>query len=230
MRILLVTAVEAECTAALAGVGADDDDVHVTAAAVGVGPVAAGVGTARALAAGAYDLVVSAGIAGGFAGRAEPGEVVVADRVVFADLGAATDTGFLDLAGLGLAGGGPLVPVAAPDAVAALTAAGVPPRVGTVLTLATTTGTDARAAALATAHPGAVAEAMEGYGVALAATEAGVPWVEVRAVSNRVGRRDRSTWDLPAAFAALGGAVAALVGTARGPARPAGAAAPGRSA
>jgi futalosine hydrolase len=48
---------------------------------------------------------------------------------------------------------------------------------------------------------------MEGYGVAWAATEEGVPWAEVRAISNLIGRRDRSAWDIPAAFAALGKAI-----------------------
>jgi futalosine hydrolase len=69
------------------------------------------------------------------------------------------------------------------------------------------TGTDAGAAELAAAHPSAAAEAMEGYGVAWAATECGVPWAEIRAISNLIGRRDRSTWNIPAAFAALGRAI-----------------------
>jgi futalosine hydrolase len=156
------------------------------------------------------ELVVSAGIAGGFAGRAAVGDVVVASAVAFADLGATTDDGFLDLTGLGLTGGAPLTSPRAAEVGAALGAAGLRPGTGTILTLATMTGTDARAAALADANPGAVAEAMEGYGVAWAATEHGLPWAEVRAVSNLIGRRDRSAWDLPAAFGALGAAVAAL--------------------
>jgi futalosine hydrolase len=46
--------------------------------------------------------------------------------------------------------------------------------------------------------------------VATAAAAAGVPFAEVRTVSNLIGRRDRSTWDIPAAFAALSAAFATL--------------------
>jgi futalosine hydrolase len=166
--------------------------------------VAAGVSTTRALFSHEFDLVISAGIAGGFAGRCAIGDVVIGSSARWADLGAATDTGFLDLAGLGLEGGEPLVAAPVP-ALDALT--------GEILTLATMTGTDARAAELAAAHPEALAEAMEGYGVAWAAAAAGVAWVEVRAISNLIGRRDRSTWNIPVAFASLRRAVAALTAT-----------------
>lgn len=163
-----------------------------------------------ALAAGEYDLVVSAGIAGGFAGRAAIGDVVVSASVRWADLGAATDEGFLDLAGLGLTGGEVLPCPALDWAASALASGAVPVRTGEILTVATMTGTDRRAAELAAAHPAALAEAMEGYGVAWAASAAGLPWVEVRAVSNLIGRRDRSTWNIPAAFSALRAALDAL--------------------
>jgi futalosine hydrolase len=238
VRILVVTAVAAEQFAALADLEPSAPLVgylrpgdarpmpparaakvpgsrtEVVAIAGGVGPVAAAVSTSRVLSrlAGRVDLVVSAGLAGGFLGRAGKGEIVLADQAAFADLGARTDDGFLDLAGLGLDGGTPLpCPAAAP---LASTLTGVEVRIGTVLTLATMTGTDERAAELAEAYPDALAEAMEGYAVAVAAREHGVGWAEVRAISNTVGRRDRSTWDIPAAFAALGTAIAALASAA----------------
>jgi futalosine hydrolase len=81
---------------------------------------------------------------------------------------------------------------------------------GTSLTVATVTGTERRATALAT-RLNPVAEAMEGYAVGVAATTFGVPVLEIRAVSNPVGRRDRSTWNLPAAMASMRTAAAALV-------------------
>ncbi|NEE29228.1 futalosine hydrolase, partial [Streptomyces sp. SID7982] len=52
-------------------------------------------------------------------------------------------------------------------------------------------------------HPSAVAEAMEGFGVAEAAAAHGVPVLEVRAVSNAIGPRDRDAWRIPAALTAL---------------------------
>ena len=65
------------------------------------------------------------------------------------------------------------------------------------------TGTAARAAELAARHPGAVAEAMEGFGVAEAAAAHGLPVLEIRAVSNAVGPRDRAAWRIGEALAAL---------------------------
>jgi futalosine hydrolase len=72
-----------------------------------------------------------------------------------------------------------------------------------VLTVSTVTGTADRAGQLTARHPGAVAEAMEGFGVAEAAAAAGVPVVEIRAVSNAVGPRDRAAWRIGEALAAL---------------------------
>jgi futalosine hydrolase len=82
---------------------------------------------------------------------------------------------------------------------------------GTVLSVATVTGTDQRASALS-ARLAPVAEAMEGYAVGTAAAAFGVPVAEIRAVSNPVGRRDRGSWNIPVALASLRTAAGALVG------------------
>ncbi|MEU2230050.1 futalosine hydrolase [Streptomyces vietnamensis] len=88
-----------------------------------------------------------------------------------------------------------------PDAVPA---AGVPPyTLAPVLTVSTVTGTARRAAELVERHPTAAAEAMEGFGVAEAAAAYGVPVVEIRAVSNAVGPRDRAAWRIGEALGAL---------------------------
>ena len=83
----------------------------------------------------------------------------------------------------------------------AVSAAGA--RAGTVLTVSTVTGTAARAAALRARHPRALAEAMEGFGVAEAAAAHGVAVLELRAVSNPVGPRDRAAWRIGDALTAL---------------------------
>ncbi|CAM5299817.1 futalosine hydrolase [Streptomyces tanashiensis] len=72
-----------------------------------------------------------------------------------------------------------------------------------VLTVSTVTGTARRAAELAERRPTAAAEAMEGFGVAEAAAAHGVPVVEIRAVSNAVGPRDRAAWRIGEALGAL---------------------------
>src|SRR4051812_9710937 len=129
MRVLLITAVEAELSAALPGAtpvaGLPYRAVSLgpcIGAAVGaVGPVAAAVHTSRLLGAVEVDLVVSAGLGGGFSGRSNIGDLVLASWVRYADLGAATDDGFLPAEDMGFAGGSALVPVSLPDIPGAVT-------------------------------------------------------------------------------------------------------------
>jgi len=83
-----------------------------------------------------------------------------------------------------------------------------------VLTVSTVTGTAARADDLRQRHPHALAEAMEGFGVASAAAQAGIAFAELRTVSNPIGPRDRAAWRIEDALAALavaGGTLASLV-------------------
>ncbi|MEV6671775.1 futalosine hydrolase [Streptomyces sp. NPDC051162] len=188
----------------------------VDALAAGVGPAAAAAGTATALTAAAvsgspYDLVVSAGIGGGFTGAAAGapvGSLVVSDAIVAADLGAETPEGFLPVTELGFGTVEHRPPEALVRAVADATGA----RRGEVLTVSTVTGSAERARALAELRPRALIEAMEGFGVAEAAAAHGVPVLEIRAVSNPVGPRDRAAWRIGDALAALAGAFAALPG------------------
>ncbi|WP_305787674.1 futalosine hydrolase [Symbioplanes lichenis] len=192
--------------------------VHVEP--VGVGPAAAAAGTARLLALAEarglpYDAVICAGIAGGFAERAPVGATILGARSIAADLGAEAGDptpggpGFLSIEELGF---GSSVVAADGALLAALSAALPHAVVGDVLTLATVTGTAATADALRARFPGAVAEAMEGHGVAVAAQGAGVAFVELRTVSNPVGPRDRAAWRLREAFSALTDAVAKACG------------------
>ncbi len=202
--ILVVTAVEAEREAVLRGVPAG---AAVEVLAAGVGPAAAAAGTAWFLARNpGVTTVLSAGIAGGLVTRIQLGALAVANRSVAADLGADSAGGFITLDDLGF--GATSLPTAdlkiLPDAVR-----------GAVLTVSTVTGTAARAEALAERYPDAVAEGMEGFGVATACALAGVPFGEVRAISNPVGPRDRAAWRIgPAldALAEVGAALATLDG------------------
>ncbi|MCF4138956.1 futalosine hydrolase [Streptomyces sp. Tue 6430] len=172
--------------------------------AAGVGPALAAASTATALTAAAlsgapYGLVVSAGIAGGFAPGAPLGSLVVADEITAADLGAETAEGFLPVTELGFG----TVTHRPPAALVRQAATATGARTGTVLTVSTVTGTAARADGLRARHPRALAEAMEGFGVAEAAVAHGVPVLEIRAVSNPVGPRDRAAWRIGEALAAL---------------------------
>lgn len=199
-RLLVVTAVAAERDAILA---ASPGPIDVLVA--GVGPAAAAAATAQALAVAQFDAVLCAGIGGGFAPVAV-GDVVAADRVVFADLGAETAEGFVPASRLGF-GGDEVVPDR--ELLEILTdRAGA--RAGTILTVATVTGTARTADERHARYPGAVAEGMEGAGVAAAAGRCGVRFGEVRAISNPVGPRNRDAWQMTRALDALGRAVAAV--------------------
>ncbi|MFC4471882.1 futalosine hydrolase [Streptomyces xiangluensis] len=201
MRILVATAVPVERDA-VASAFAQPAPYDLLVA--GVGPAAAAASTATALTTAAlagtpYDLVVSAGIGGGFQPEAPLGSLVLADEIVVADLGAETADGFVPVTELGFGSVSHRPPKSLVREVAAVTGA----RTGTVLTVNTVTGSAGRAAELRRRHPGALAEAMEGFGVAEAAAAHGVPVLELRAVSNPVGPRDRAAWRIGDALAAL---------------------------
>ncbi|MFG2371078.1 futalosine hydrolase [Streptomyces sp. NPDC048504] len=196
VRILVATAVPAERDA-VARAFTHDSRVDVIAA--GVGPAAAAAATATALAGTPYALVVSAGIAGGFQPEAPVGSLVIADEITVADLGAETPDGFLPVTELGFG----TVTHRPPNALVRDLAAAAGARTGAVLTVSTVTGTAARAAELRARHPRALAEAMEGFGVAEAAAAHGIPVLELRAVSNPVGPRDRAAWRIGDALAVL---------------------------
>ena len=209
MRILVVVAVPAEKEAVWRGLKGDG---RFDVVAAGVGPVAAAANTAKALAAAGYGLAVSAGIGGGFPGRAGVGSLVVANKIVAADLGVETPEGFASLDELGFGSTRIQVDVNLVNAVAeALRAAELPVTTGPVLTVSTVTGTAESAAELAARVPGAIAEAMEGYGVAFAAQERGVPVLGLRAISNLVGPRDRTAWRINEALGVLEAACAVLL-------------------
>jgi futalosine hydrolase len=192
VRLLVVTAVAAEREAIAR------DGVLVA----GVGPAASAAATATALAAENYDLVVCAGIGGGF-GALGIGDIAVSSSIAFADLGAETAEGFVPL-GLGTDS----YDVAPRLAVELADRTGG--HLGTIVTVATVTGTAATADRLIARYPDAVAEGMEGAGVAAAASLHGVPFAEIRAISNTVGPRDRAAWRIGEAFAALERAFALL--------------------
>jgi futalosine hydrolase len=212
MTVLVVTAVEAEAAAFARELPATSRPALIRA--VGVGPAAAAAGTARLLAlaeaAGTpYRAVLSVGIAGGWADAAPVGATVIGTASIAADLGADSPDGFLPVDTLGF--GSASVPVDA-ELFAAVRAALPGAVTGPVLTVSTVTGTAEGARALRERHPSAVAEAMEGYGVGVAAAQAGVAFVEVRTVSNPIGPRDRGAWQLGTAFEALARAGVALAG------------------
>ena len=201
LRAVIVCSVEAEREAILAA------DAACEVLVGGVGPAASAAATSARLAQGGVDLVVCAGIGGGFV-PIGIGDVAVASSIVYADLGAETEDGFVPLPSLGFGQVAYEVQPSLAVALSDLTGG----HMGTILTVSTVTGTAATTDALGTRFPDAVAEGMEGAGVAAAAALHGVPVAEIRAISNVVGPRDRDAWRVPDALRALGAAVAAVAG------------------
>jgi futalosine hydrolase len=174
----------------------------VDVVAVGVGPVEAAQGTARALSAQPYSVAINAGIGGGFRARTTVGDAIVVAVEHYVELGLEDGSTFP------LPGGVELERRVESDAAlldVARTRLAV--AVGTGVTSAIVTSTDARAAALAARFDPDV-ESMEGFAVLRAARSAGVPALELRGISNLVGDRARNGWDFRA------GAQAAVATTA----------------
>lgn len=77
------------------------------------------------------------------------------------------------------------------------------------ITVAGVSATPQRAADLRRTY-GALTENMEGFALALGCLQAGIPFVELRTVSNVVGSRAPEDWKLDEALAALGAAARSL--------------------
>jgi futalosine hydrolase len=160
-------------------------------------------------------LVLQAGIGGAFPGSGlRVGDVALATVDAYADTGASTPDGWLDTADMRLtlaeAGGEEyhnefcldLAMVAEAERVvrsAGWTAPAPLVRSGLFLTLSQVTGRVEEAVGLATRWGRPLIESMEGAAAAHVCVLYGVPFVEVRGVSNMVADRDRSSWDLEGA-------------------------------
>jgi futalosine hydrolase len=136
----------------------------------------------------------------------EVGQLCVVGEEWFADEGVATADRFVSIADLGLGSIGPFH-ADAQRTEAAARVLGAP--IVRAATVSTCSGTDETSQAAA-ARTGAAIETMEGAAVAVACRRAGVPWVQLRCVSNRTGERSRGGWDLPRAVAIVQEAVRTL--------------------
>lgn len=151
----------------------------------GVGPVEAAATTARALERARPRAVVHVGVAG--ARGITPGAIVVGTESVYCDIAAEI----------------PVVDRVAPDpALLEAVRAALPDA------LALPIGTSAAVGGTGT---GLRVEAMEGFGVLRACVAAGVPAVEIRAISNEITEADRGRWRIGRALETLGEALPAVL-------------------
>ena len=175
----------------------------------GFGPVAAAARTTALITEHAPQRVMLIGIAGRFDARLKIGAAYRFDRVACYGIGAGAGDGFIPAAALGWNQwpGDPPDPEAAVgdviDCGAAAAEAGESS--GLLLTACAASATADDVARRTKLFPAAVAEDMEGFGVALACRLAGVPLTIIRGISNTAGDRDHARWRVSEALAAAAG-------------------------
>ena len=174
----------------------------------GVGKSAAGGAIGQVADRNRYRGVLSLGVAGALPGSpAGLLETVLGARSVLADEGVQTPEGFVSLAQMGLVAGPEM---AIETDRAWLDRLGpLADHVGAIATVSTCSGTDPMARRVEE-RTGALAEAMEGAAVGLAARRLGLAFAEVRVISNTTGNRPAQRWDLPGALRVLGALAARL--------------------
>jgi len=191
----------------------------------GIGPVNAAMALGK-LVGQKPDLagVVNMGIAGSFSLQAFPlGSVVGVHTEIWPEFGLYTEEG-VDAKGLGFGQGRVREKVVwdllslQPDVDAqnmGLELDSGWPRVVS-LSVAGVSGTIQRARQLQT-QTNADIENMEGFALAWACTVHGLPFVQIRSISNRVGWRSQDEWDMNSAFTSLGRAGKRLLGADKDP-------------
>jgi futalosine hydrolase len=184
-----------------------DVDVLVT----GVGELQCAAHVSRVLARERYDLIVQAGIAGSFSADLPKLSVVRVASEICADLGAEDNGGFLHISDMGL-----LDPnqfpfrdgeLQAPDVKIEALSTLFPARSVTVNRVLS----EERSIRWVSERFDPHVVNMEGAGLFYSALVAGVPFVSVRAISDMVGPRDRSKWDIPGAIHALDAVLESVV-------------------
>ncbi|MHB1313636.1 MAG: phosphorylase family protein [Gemmatimonadaceae bacterium] len=154
----------------------------------GVGPVEAAAATSAAIAAHRPAAILHVGIAGARAAAGiEPPALIIGDAALYCDLGVPEH----------------FAPRTVPASPLLLDAA----RRALPGALVRTIGTSAKVGG----SIGCDVEGMEGFAVLRAAQLAGIPAIEVRAVSNAVEEPDRARWRFDDAFAAIIAATPRLV-------------------
>jgi futalosine hydrolase len=160
------------------------------------------------------DWALNAGIAGAFAPDLEMGEVVNVVSECFADLGVEEADGrFTDLFKLGLA---PVETALFDDAGRMRNPASEDMaflRAVQGITVNKVHGFAPSIAAIRRLYPEAEVESMEGAAFFYACLHAGVPFLQIRGISNYVEPRNRDAWNLPLAIQNLNATLRDLIGS-----------------
>ncbi len=217
-RCLLVVAAEIELEAVLTGLAWTAEPWHEFESRVELGPkfdvVCTGIGKANAAAAVAsaadparHKSILNLGIAGSLPGSGlNLRELVIATESSFSDEGVQTPDGFVPCHEMGFPiGNFPGAAVLASQQVMrrlSVALRSLNPRTAPIATVSTCSGTNELARTIQD-RTGAIAECMEGAAVGLAAQRAGIPFAEVRVISNTTGDRNSQVWDLKGSLSVL---------------------------
>jgi len=151
------------------------------------------------------DLMIGLGVGGGF-GHSGVGllDICLAESEIIADLGVPSGNRVLPFRGMTAP---PPVEFGADRTLLAsfntlLRGLDITPRVGPFVSVNAVTASDKRMEGLFAQYQ-PVCENMEGAALARVAQGALIPWLEVRCISNLVGRRERGKWQIDAASARL---------------------------
>jgi futalosine hydrolase len=206
MKILIVSATRSEIGPLLLKMGALTESgkiihsiykqLELNIVITGVGMAATAYYTGKALDE-TYDAAFNLGICGSFNRNLDIGDVVNIYEDVFAELGAEDGENFLTLEDLKLEGVTKIINQsgAMHELIEAL------PKVNGI-TVNTTHGNESSIRKVVDRfHP--IVESMEGAGFMLACENEGIPYVQIRAVSNYVEKRDREKWNIPLAIERL---------------------------
>jgi futalosine hydrolase len=177
----------------------------------GVGQLQCAAWLSKVLSQRKYDIVIQAGIAGSFTDRYPRRSVVLVEEEIVSDLGAETRDGFLDVFEMGLMSRDQLPfsqGVLRAPALSCLEGLELPrARAITVNRVLS----DPRSIAWVEGRYAPDVVSMEGAAFFYTCLMHHIPCVQLRAVSDRVGPRDTSTWDIPGAISALHTELGALL-------------------
>lgn len=163
------------------------NNLDITALITGAGMVPTAFALGKHLAKHKYDLAINLGVAGSFDKSISLGDVVEITEDTFAELGAEDDEDFITIDKLGL-GESTFRPTYTLPETSGL-------RKANAITVNTVHGNDTSIKKLS-GYIDAQIESMEGAAFFYACKQAGVPCVQIRAVSNYVEKRNRDAWQI----------------------------------
>lgn len=217
MRILVTAAEQEELDCAIEAYNSLDDDaknrVEAEFMLTGIGAASTCYRvtkqiTTAAMGGDGYSFALNIGIAGSYDMEEFPiGSAALVYKDYFGDLGFETFSGFKTLFGYGILGedefpytGGALErKVGGFEGLESALQRG---KKGVGVTVQTVTGDPAKVREMYERFKPQI-ESMEGAAFYFVALQEGIPCAQIRTVSNEVGERDRSKWDIPAALNTL---------------------------